>query len=93
MIPRGDVTLLFGDAGKVGKGRLTAWIIKQVTSQGGSVVVVLPEDHPQEQVKPRLIAAGLTPTEQSRVINLTRVEGGRFKLSADLTHDGSASLR
>lgn len=91
-IPRGDVTLLFGD-GAIGKGRVIIWAVKQVTAAGGSVVVILPEDHPNEQVRPRLEAAGLTEAEMGRVINLTRLPGsGRFKISADTTHDGDLPL-
>ena len=91
-LPRGDVSLIFGE-GAVGKGRLLMSAVKTVTENGGSVVLVLPEDHPCEQVKPRLIAAGLTEQEMSRVVNLTRLpNGGRFKLSADLTHDGDLPL-
>ena len=91
-LPRGDVSLIFGDGGN-GKGMLIMSAVKQVTSEGGTVVLVLPEDHPCETVKPRLIAAGLTDEEMSRVVNLTRLpNGGRFKLSADLTHDGDLPL-
>jgi hypothetical protein len=91
-IPRGDVTLLFGE-GAAGKGRLTAWIIKQVTAAGGTVVGAWPEDNAMEQLRPRLEAAGLTEDEMSRVVNITRLPGAqRFKLSADLTHPGHVGL-
>lgn len=91
-VPRGDVTICFGP-GKVGKGRLTAWFIKQVVADGGTVVGAWPEDHPEEQLRPRLDAAGLTEDELDRVINITRLPNtGRFKLSADLTHVGHLPL-
>jgi predicted ATP-dependent serine protease len=91
-VPRGDVTVMFGDGG-TGKGRLNAWMIKRVTADGGTVVGVWPEDHPNEQVRPRLEAAGLTDEEMGRVVNLTRLPGsGRFKISADITHAGDMPL-
>ena len=96
-IPRGDVTLLFGE-GAVGKGRMLCDLIAKVTtgapmplcaegSDPGSVIVVQPEDDPNEQVAPRLRAAG---ADLGRVYDLTRLDGGsRFKLSADAKHEGS----
>ena len=52
----------------------------------GTVILVLPEDHPAEQVRPRLDAAGADVT---RVIDMTRLPtGARFKLSATMTKDG-----
>lgn len=85
-IPRGDVTLFFGE-GSVGKGRMICSLIADVVRGGGSVITVLPEDHPAEEVAPRLRAAGVP--DLSRVIDMTRLPGGsRFKLSADTKHDG-----
>ena len=96
-IPRGDVTLLFGE-GAVGKGRMLCDLIAKVTtgapmplctegSDPGSVIVVQPEDDPNEQVAPRLRAAG---ADLTRVYDLTRLDGGsRFKLSADTKHEGN----
>ena len=63
-IPRGDVTLLFGE-GAVGKGRMLCDLIARVTigapmplcaegSEPGSVIVIQPEDDPNEQVAPRV---------------------------------------
>src|SRR5580693_2053929 len=78
-IPRGDVTGVFGE-GSVGKGRMTWSFIAQVVNTGGTVLVILPEDQANEQVRPRAEAAGVE--DMSRVINLTRVNGARFKLSA-----------
>ena len=91
-IPRGDVTLLFGE-GAIGKGRLIwSWIAEVINSDDSAVVlVVLPEDHPNEQIAPRLRDAGVS--DPSRVVNLTRLpNGSRFKLSADLTHAGDLGL-
>lgn len=85
-IPRGDVTLFYGE-GSVGKGRMICSLIADVVRGGGSVITVLPEDHPAEEVAPRLRAAGVP--DLSRVIDMTRLPGGsRFKLSADTKHDG-----
>ena len=95
-IPFGDVTLLFGD-GAVGKGRMIADLVARVTTgrpmplcdgtaEAGSVIVVQPEDDPNEEVAWRLRAAG---ANLSRVYDLTRLRGGaRFKLSADGKHEG-----
>lgn len=91
LVPRGDVSILFGE-GEAGKGRLTHWMVKQVTQAGGTVVGAWPEDHANEQLRPRLDAAGLTDDELDRVINITRYGGGRWKLSADTTHDGHVPL-
>lgn len=91
-IPRGDVTLVFGD-GAVGKGRLImSWIAEVVNGDDEAVCLIcLPEDHPHEQIAPRLIAAGVS--DRSRVVNITRLpNGARFKLSADTTHDGDIGL-
>lgn len=91
LVPRGDVSILYG-AGEAGKGRLTHWMVKQVVAAGGTVVGCWPEDHANEQLRPRLDAAGLTEDELDRVINITRYGGGRWKLSADTTHAGSVPL-
>lgn len=91
-IPRGDVTLVFGD-GAIGKGRLIwSWIAEVINTDPAAVVIgVWPEDHPNEQVAPRLRDAGVS--DPARVVNLTRLPGGsRFKLSADLTHEGHLGL-
>jgi hypothetical protein len=89
-IPRGDVTLFFGD-GSVGKGRMICSFIAEVVNAGGTVLTVLPEDHPNEEVAPRLRAAGVR--DLSRVVDLTRLPGGsRLKLSADMKHDGDVGL-
>ena len=42
LIPRGDLTLLYGTGG-VGKGRLLMSVIADVVNDGGSVIVILPE--------------------------------------------------
>jgi AAA domain len=85
-IPRGDVTLFYGD-GSLGKGRMLWSFIAEVVNSGGTVITVLPEDHPNEQAAVRLRAAGVR--DPSKVIDLTRLPGGaRLKLSADMTHDG-----
>jgi RecA-family ATPase len=97
-IPCGDVSLLYGD-GAVGKGRMICDLIGRITTgrplplcredtaaEPGSVIVILPEDDPNEQVAHRLRAAG---ADLSRVYDLTRLDGGsRFKLSADAKHAG-----
>lgn len=97
-IPCGDVSLLFGD-GAVGKGRMICDLIGRITTgrpmplcgqdtaaDPGSVIVILPEDDPNEQVAHRLRAAG---ADLTRVYDLTRLDGGsRFKLSADAKHQG-----
>jgi len=91
-IPRGDLTLVYGD-GAVGKGRLAmSWIADVINTDPEAVVLIcLPEDHPNEQIAPRLTAAGVS--DKSRVINITRLPGGaRFKLSADTAHDGDIGL-
>ena len=86
LIPRGDLTLLYGTGG-VGKGRLLMSVIADVVNDGGSVIVILPEDHPHEQVRPRLEAAGVG--DLGKVINMTRLPNGgaRFKLSANFARD------
>ena len=84
-IPRGDVTGIFGE-GSMGKGRASWSLIAQVVAEGGTVLVVLPEDNANEQVRPRAEAAGIQALDH--VINLTRINGKRFKLSADTRHDG-----
>lgn len=90
-IPLGDLTLMFGEGG-CGKGRMLIDLAARVTrgdgmplcadgDEPGSVVLILPEDDPHEQVAPRLHAAG---ADLGRCFDLTRLEGGsRFKLSAD----------
>ena len=91
-VPKGDVTLVYGD-GAIGKGRLImSWVADVINHDPESVVIViLPEDHPSEQVAPRLYEAGVR--DLSRVINLTRLVGGdRFKLSASATHPGHIGL-
>ena len=76
-VVKGDVTLLYGD-GAIGKGRLVmSWIAQVINSDPSAVViVVLPEDHPSEQVAPRLYEAGVS--DLGRVINLSRLVGGRW---------------
>ena len=90
-IPRGDVTLVFGE-GSVGKGRMICSFIAEVVNSGGTVITVLPEDHLNEEAAPRMrAAAGVS--DLSKVIDMTRLPGGaRFKLSADTRHDGDAGL-
>jgi hypothetical protein len=95
-IPLADVTLFFG-TGAIGKGRMLCSIIASVTrglpvgtsteaGEAGDVIVVFPEDKPDEQVVPRLRAAG---ADLSRVHDMTRLESGsRFKLSAAEKQDG-----
>lgn len=94
--PRGEVVGWFGMGG-LGKGRCIASLISRITqglpmpfcsepAKPGSVLVCLPEDHPNEQVRPRLDAEGADP---KHVIDITRLEGGeRFKLSALATKKG-----
>jgi hypothetical protein len=92
MVPKGDVSLVFGE-GSVGKGRLImSWIAQVINSDPSAVViVVLPEDHPAEQVVPRLLEAGVS--DLSRVVNLTRLPGGsRFKLSAAANQAGHIGI-
>jgi predicted ATP-dependent serine protease len=90
LIPRGDVTGIYGDGG-LGKGRMIMSFVAEVANDGGTVIVILPEDHPNEQVRPRLESAGVR--DMSRVVNLTRLPGGsRFKLSAAQNHDGDLGL-
>lgn len=91
-IPKGDATVVYGD-GSIGKGRLVcSWIAQVINSDPTAlVIVVLPEDHPSEQVAPRLMEAGVS--DLSRVVNMTRMEGGaRFKLSASASHDGHIGI-
>lgn len=97
-IPCGDVTLVYGE-GAAGKGRMICDLIGRVTTgrpmplcppgtamEPGSVIVIQPEDDPNEQVAHRLRAAG---ADLSRVYDLTRLEGGsRFKLSARIGVEG-----
>lgn len=85
-VPRGDVTLAYGK-GSVGKGRLTHALIAEVTRAGGDVIIIAPEDKPDEQIRPRLDAAGADP---DHVWNLTRLPAStsRFKLSADMKQEG-----
>ena len=94
--PRGEVVGLYGEGG-IGKGRSEIDLAARITrgdpmpftttrTRPGSVILILPEDHPQEQVRPRLDAAGADVT---RVIDMTRMATGtRFKLSAAVTRDG-----
>lgn len=86
IVPRGDVTLAYGK-GAVGKGRLTHALIAEVTRAGGDVIIIAPEDKPDEQIRPRLDAAGADP---DHVWNLTRLPAStsRFKLSADMRQEG-----
>lgn len=95
-VPLGDVTLLFG-AGAIGKGRMLCSIIAAVTrgwpvgtdtegSEPGDVIVIFPEDKPDEQVVKRLQAAG---ADLARVHDMTKLDSGsRFKLSASEKHPG-----
>jgi AAA domain-containing protein len=94
--PRGEVVGWYGEGG-LGKGRAELDLAARVTrgdpmpfctgrTRPGSVILVLPEDHPAEQVRPRLDAAG---ADVSRVVDMTRLAtGSRFKLSATMTKDG-----
>ena len=94
--PRGEVVGWYGEGG-LGKGRAELDLAARVTrgdpmpfctgrTRPGSVILVLPEDHPAEQVRPRLDAAGADVT---RVIDMTKLAtGSRFKLSATMTKDG-----
>lgn len=98
--PRGEVVGWYGEGG-IGKGRSELDLAARVTrgdpmpfctgrTRPGSVILILPEDHPQEQVRPRLDAAG---ADVSRVIDMTRLPtGARFKLSATPTKDGDIGL-
>lgn len=98
--PRGEVVGWFGEGG-LGKGRSELDLAARITrgdpmpfctgqSRPGSVILILPEDHPSEQIRPRLDAAG---ADVSRVIEMTRlVTGSRFKLSAAQTKDGDVGL-
>jgi AAA domain len=87
-IPRSDVTILYGSGG-IGKGRMISGIIAEVTNGGGTVIVIQPEDDPNEQVRPRLETAG---ADLSRVIDLTMVGGSRFKLAAGTREAGHLQL-
>jgi AAA domain len=98
-IPIADVTMVYGH-GAVGKGRMLWSLIGSVTqgwplgcdtagSAPGDVVVVLPEDKPDEQGVQRAQAAGADP---GRVYDMTRLPGGgRFKLSAAAKEPGDVS--
>jgi KaiC/GvpD/RAD55 family RecA-like ATPase len=87
-IPRSDVTILYGSGG-IGKGRMISGIIAEVTNGGGTVIVIQPEDDPNEQVRPRLETAG---ADLSRVIDLTMIGGSRFKLAAGTRETGHLQL-
>ena len=87
-IPRSDVTILYGSGG-IGKGRMISGIISEVTNGGGTVIVIQPEDDPNEQVRPRLETAG---ADLSRVIDLTMIGGSRFKLAAGTRETGHLQL-
>jgi len=87
-IPRSDVTILYGPGG-IGKGRIIATIIAEVTNAGGTVITIMPEDDPHEQIRPRLETA---EADLSRVIDLTTVGGSRFKLSAGSRDAGHQQL-
>ena len=94
--PRGEVVGWYGEGG-LGKGRAELDLAARITrgdpmpfctgrTRPGSVILVLPEDHPSEQVRPRLDAAG---ADVSRVVDMTKLAtGSRFKLSATMTKDG-----
>ena len=99
-IPRADVTLFFG-AGAIGKGRMLCSFIASVTNgqplgmdteagEPGDVIVVFPEDKPDEQVAWRLRAAG---ADLGRVHDMTRLDdSGRLKLSASPRYKGHVEL-
>ena len=87
-VPRSDVTILYGSGG-IGKGRMIAGIIAEVTNAGGTVITIQPEDDVHEQVRPRLEAAG---ADLSRVIDLTTIGGCRFKLAAGSKEPGHLQL-
>lgn len=89
-LPYGDAVVVYGE-GSLGKGRSIASVIGAVTTgrpvgldtdadDPGDAIVLLPEDKPGEQVVGRLIAAG---ADLRRVHDLTRVDGTRFKFSAN----------
>lgn len=94
--PRGEVVGWYGEGG-LGKGRAELDLAARITrgdpmpfctgrTRPGSVILVLPEDHPSEQVRPRLDAAG---ADVSRVVDMTKLAtGSRFKLSTTMTKDG-----
>ena len=82
-LPRSEVVILYG-AGGIGKGRMISEVISEVTNAAGTVITITPEDDAHEQVRPRLEAAN---ADLSRVIDLTRVGGSRFKLSAGYRKD------
>ena len=87
-IPRSDVTIIYGPGG-IGKGRIIAEIASEVTNAGGTVITIMPEDDPHEQVRPRLETA---EADLSRVIDMTTVGGSRFKLSAGSRDPGNGQL-
>lgn len=87
-IPRSDVTILYGPGG-IGKGRLISGIISEVTNGGGTVITIMPEDDPHEQVRPRLDTAG---ADLSRVIDMTTIGGSRLKLAAGSREPGHLQL-
>ena len=87
-IPRSDVTILYGQGG-IGKGRMISGIIAEVTKAGGTVITVMPEDDPHEQVRPRLETAG---ADLSRVIDMTTIGGCRLKLAAGTKEAGHLQL-
>lgn len=95
-LPFGDVCLWYGD-GAVGKGRAITDLAARVTTgramplctdtdEPGSVILIQPEDDPNEEVAYRLRASG---ADLTRCYDLTRLpSGARFKLSADGKTEG-----
>lgn len=89
VLPRADVALIYGRGG-IGKGRLTHSLMAQVTCDGGEVIGAWYEDKEDEQIRPRIEAAGGDP---SRVWNITRrADGTRFKLTAAERQPGDIAL-
>lgn len=86
-IPMADVSVIAGDS-EVGKGRLTADLIARCTrgdempdgeeaNPAGSCILISPEDKAETTTVHALVGAG---ADLSKVINLTKVNGQRFKL-------------
>jgi RecA/RadA recombinase len=88
-IPRGEMTLLFGEPG-VGKGSISAQIVAEVTAAGRSVLISCPEDDLTRITVPRYMAAKV---DMSLVHEIALWETEDDSLPVDLFVDADIILR
>jgi hypothetical protein len=77
-VPHGKLTVLAGEP-KLGKSQYSLLLAAELARAGEYVLLVTIEDDPEDTIRPRLRALGLTPEELVRiaVVRISRADDGR----------------